>query len=276
MPDTNPDNLMALCLLVYLLGMKHGFDADHLAAIDGLSRSQAPSNWRLARWCGVWFSLGHGAVVVAIALAASMLAARWRVPPWLELCGAWISVGFLLALGLVNLRAALSAAARQVVYPVGIKGRLLGRFLYAAHPARVALVGALFAISFDTISQATLFAMSANRHGGWQCALLFGVLFMLGMVVTDAINGFWFARLARRADQAALQASRIMSVAVAMVSLLVAGFGLLKILLPDLRAWSEGKGLFFGTVVVVVVYGAFLLAIAGARVRPPAPADSPM
>ena len=274
MPDTFPDNLMALSLLVYILGMKHGFDADHLATIDGLSRFHARTNPRLARFCGVWFSLGHGAVVVAIALAASMLAEHWYIPAWLELCGAWISIGFLLALGLMNLNATLTAKPRQMVYPVGLKGRFLGRLSHASRPGMVALVGALFAFSFDTISQASLFAMTAGRFGGWQHAMLLGLLFMLGMLVTDGINGLWISRLVRRADQVAVIASRLMSLAVAIVSLLVAAFGMLKILLPDTGAWSEGKELFFGTVVVVVIYGGFLLSIVGTRVRPQASADS--
>ena len=64
-----PTEWSTLCLLVFMLGMRHGLDADHLATIDGLTRFNSRSNPGLARWCGCWFSLGHGAVVVAIALA---------------------------------------------------------------------------------------------------------------------------------------------------------------------------------------------------------------
>jgi high-affinity nickel-transport protein len=128
-------------------------------------------------------------------------------------------------------------------------------------------VGALFALSFDTISQASFFAMTAARFGGTYYALLFGLLFMCGMLLTDGINGLWISRLMRRADQVAVTASRIMSLAVAIVGLLVAGLGLLKLLIPDLSAWSEG------TVVVVLIYGCFLFSIAGNRVRPQAAVD---
>ena len=100
-----PDDGFALVLLVFALGLRHGFDADHLATIDGLTRFNARSNPRWARFCGTLFSLGHGAVVVAIALAVSLLSRRWTAPEWLEMSGAWISIVFLTLLGVLNLRA---------------------------------------------------------------------------------------------------------------------------------------------------------------------------
>ena len=66
-----PNDLMALSLLVFVLGLKHGFDADHLATIDGLTRYNSWTRPGLARYCGALFSLGHGTVVIAIALALS-------------------------------------------------------------------------------------------------------------------------------------------------------------------------------------------------------------
>lgn len=259
--DALPQDLTALSLLVFALGLKHGFDADHLATIDGLTRFNSRGNPRLARFCGVLFSLGHGAVVVAIALVVSALAQRWQTPEWLETFGAWVSVAFLLALGLVNVHAVLRTAPGAVVRPVGLKGRFLGRLAQAASPCWVAAVGALFALSFDTISQAALFALTATQFGGWQHALMLGLLFTLGMLVTDGINGFWISRLIRRADQLALIASRVMSLAVAGISLLVAAFGVARLSVPAVGAWSEGKEFVFGSGVVGVIAGSFLLAL---------------
>ena len=74
-----PHDWLALSFLVFSLGIRHGLDADHLAAIDGLTRFSAQQRPRLARWCGSLFSLGHGAVVVAIALTVGALARRKRV-----------------------------------------------------------------------------------------------------------------------------------------------------------------------------------------------------
>lgn len=263
--DALPQDIAALSLIVFVLGMKHGFDADHLATIDGLTRFNSRANPRLARFCGALFSLGHGAVVVAIALAVSSLAERWQTPEWLETFGAWVSIAFLLGLGFVNIRAVLCCGPGEIVRPVGLKGRFLGRLAEAASPFWIALVGALFALSFDTVSQAALFALTATRFGGWEHALMLGLLFMLGMLVTDGINGFWISRLIRRADQVAVIASRVMSLVVGGMSLAVGLFGVMKMSLPVVDSWSEGKELVLGGAVVAIIAGSFMVSLRMAR-----------
>lgn len=269
-----PSDPFALSLLVFILGLKHGFDADHLATIDGLTRYNSRANPRFARFCGALFSLGHGAVVVAIALAVSAFARRWQTPEWLEQFGAWVSIGFLAALGLLNIHAVLCAAPTQVVRAVGLKGRFLGRLSKVASPGLVALVGALFALSFDTVSQTALFALTASQFGGWRDALMLGLLFMLGMLITDGINGLWISRLISRADQIALIVSRVMSLVVASISLLIAAFGVVKLSLPSIAAWSEGKEIFFGAGVVAVIAASFLIAVWLTRTVSPVAAAS--
>jgi len=259
--ETLPTDWLSLLILTFVLGMKHGFDADHLATIDGLTRYNARRQPRLARYCGTLFSLGHGAVVMAIALGVSALAGQWEVPAWFGVLGAVISIAFLIALGSLNLAAVLRAGPDQVVQPVGLKGRLLGSLRQVSHPALVALVGALFALSFDTLSQAAFFALTASQFGGWQHALLLATLFMLGMLLTDGINGLWIARLIARADQVALIASRVMGLVVSGVSLLVAAFGAAKLLSPAVDAWSEGKELVFGFLLVAIIALSFLAAL---------------
>lgn len=246
--------------LVFLLGLKHGFDPDHLATIDGLTRFNARAQRGWSRYCGALFSLGHGMVVISIAVSVGLARARWEAPPWLETSGAWISVFFLIALGVLNLHAVLATPPHEIVAPIGLKGRILGRLNRAGHPALVAIVGALFALSFDTISQAALFAVTATQFGGAQHALVLGLVFILGMLVTDGVNGLWIARLIARADQLALIASRVMSVAVAGVSLLVAAFGVARMSLPAVDAWGAGRELAFGAVVVAVIASGYLVA----------------
>jgi len=255
-----PTEWTALAALVFLLGLKHGFDADHLAAIDGLTRYNARAGRLFARYCGALFSLGHGAVVVAIAVVVGLASERWSAPQWLELSGAWISIGFLTLIGIVNLRAVLGAAPHEVVAPVGIRGRFLGRLNRAGRPWSVALVGALFAASFDTVSQSALFALTAAQFGGVEHAIALGLLFVLGMLVTDGVNGLWISRLIARADQIAVLASRVMGLAVSSVALLVAAFGVARLTLPAVDAWSDGKELAFGTIVVAVIGSSFLVA----------------
>jgi len=252
---------ISLLILTFVLGMKHGFDADHLATIDGLTRYNARLRPGLARYCGTLFSLGHGAVVLAIALGVAGIASQWEVPEWFGILGAVISITFLIALGSLNLAAVLRAGPDEVVQPVGLKGRLLGNLRHASHPALIAVVGALFALSFDTLSQAAFFALTATQFGGWQHALALALLFMLGMLLTDGINGLWIARLIARADQVALVASRVMGLVVSGVSLLVAGFGVAKLLSPAVDAWSEGKELGFGFMLVAIIALSFVVAV---------------
>jgi len=266
---TLPTDWSALCALVFLLGMRHGFDADHLATIDGLTRLNTLQRKPFARYCGLLFSLGHGAVVMAIAAGVGLASERWDAPAWLDAFGAWLSIAFLLAIAIINLRAVLATAPDQPVALVGLKSRFLGRLTQAGSPAGVAAVGALFALSFDTVSQSALFAVTAAQFGGLTHALTLGALFMLGMLATDGLNGWWIAHLIRRADQSAAIASRVMSVAVSGVSLLVAALGIAKQLAPAVDAWSEGKELAFGAVVVGVIAGSFMLARAWAGPRPP-------
>lgn len=242
-----PTEWTALCALVSLLGLKHGFDADHLATIDGLTRYNARLRRPFARYCGALFSLGHGAIVVAIAVAVGLASERWDAPVWLEASGAWISIGFLTLIGLVNLRAVLTAAPHEIVAPIGLKGRFLGRLNEASRPAAVALVGALF-------------ALTAAQFGGVGHAIFLGLLFVLGMLVTDGINGLWISRLIARADQIAVIASRVMSLAVSTVSLPVAGFGALKLVAPAIDAWSDGKELAFGAAVIALIASSYLAA----------------
>ena len=263
--DALPATWTALCALAFVLGVKHGFDADHLATIDGLTRYNARVNSRLARGAGALFSLGHGVVVLLVAFVAGTLSVGWQTPGWLEVTGAAVSVVFLFGLAFINVRAVLTAPPDAVVPPGGIKARLLGRVLTVRRPWAIAAVGMLFALSFDTVSQAALFALAAGHFGGVAQALFVAGLFVLGMLVVDGINGVWISGLIRRADRTAVIASRVMALAVAAISLAVGVFTVAKLLLPAVEAWAEGRDLMFGSAVVAGVVVAFVTAMLAAR-----------
>ncbi len=259
--DAPPSDWLSLLVLTFVLGMRHGFDADHLATIDGLTRANLRHRPALARYCGTLFSLGHGAVVMLIALSVSLLAGRWHVPEWFGPVGAAISIGFLVLIGVLNLAAVVRAAPDEVVQPVGLKGRVLGKMHHVSHPALVAMVGALFALSFDTLSQAAFFALTATRFGGWGHAVLLALLFTAGMLLTDGINGLWIARLIARADQVARIASRVMALVVSAISLIVAAYGAARLFSPAIEAWGEGKELWIGITLVGFVLAGYVLAV---------------
>ena len=263
-----PDSLLASLAVAFALGLRHGFDPDHLATIDALTRWNQAHRPAIARWCGSLFSLGHGTVVGGAGVAIAVGAQATMLPGWIETAGAAASIAVLVLLAMLNLATVLSTPADRPVVPAGLRGRLLGRIARRSHPASIVLIGALFAVSFDTASQATLFAAYAlprDPDAAWLVAAWLGAAFTAGMLVTDGVNGWWMARLIGRSDRRALVASRIMGLAVAAMALAIAGVGLAGMVGSPAGGWMEGRELWVGTGVVAWMLGAFALGVALTR-----------
>ena len=261
MTGSLPSHWLSLVAVVFLLGMKHGLDADHLAAIDSLTRYNAGRRPLLSRWSGLLFSAGHGVVVRMVAVLVATVATGWHAPEWLEATGAWISIGFLALLGVANLAAVLRTPRDAVVRPVGLRSRLFERLTRAVHPVLIAAGGAAFAISFDTICQAVLFSVTGSHVAGWVFATALGLVFTAGMMATDALNGLWVSRLLRTADRRAAVASRVMSFAVGCVALGIAALAAARFALPAVDAEVERWGFALSAAVVLVVVTAYALAM---------------
>ncbi|UFP93375.1 hypothetical protein [Gloeobacter morelensis] len=197
--------------LALVLGMRHGMDADHLAAIDGLARVH-PGPWN-----GLLFALGHGAVVTLLAVgvggAVAAVAGGWS--PWL-----------LIALGALNLWRLANP------HPVPVPR------LVATGPL---LLGVLLAAGFETASQLSALALS-NRADPW----LLGTAFSLGMILVDGTDGYLASRV-QRASAAGGRRTRIASRALG-VAVVVFSFGLggAQLLGFDFEPYSlaAGGGLF--------------------------------
>src|SRR3954471_11336560 len=139
----------ASAMLAFVLGARHGLDADHLAAIDGLTRWNTSAGRRSAPLCGVLFSMGHAGVIIATALALAVVAGQFTPPAWLAPSGTAISAVTLIALGSLNLRSAFvgagagagagagsgpdagagAGAGRGAGYPVGLRSQLMSPLL---------------------------------------------------------------------------------------------------------------------------------------------------
>jgi high-affinity nickel-transport protein len=223
--------------------MRHGLDADHLAAIDSLTRYNCESSPHLSRWCGVLFALGHGGVVMLVAGITGSAAMAYSVPAWLDGVGAWISIAFLVALGLLNLRTVIKTPAHEMVQLSGMRSALLLRLTRTCRPLGIAAIGALFAISFDSLSQAVLFSATAAHFGGASSAFVLGAIFTLGMATVDGLNGSWIARLLRQRDQRARSVSRALGLCVAILSFAVAILGALRYFSPDVDVTTLGLAL---------------------------------
>ena len=255
------NNFYTLGLSVFLLGIRHGFDADHLAAIDGLTRINAVDRADLSRNAGYLFSLGHGIVVISTAMLVALVANTWSVPTWVESIGVWSSIAVLLALAFANLNAVLRVTCGQIVQPAGWRGRWLMRCFTAKSFFSVMAVGALFAISFDTLSLAAMFGMTAARFGSWLSALVAAGLFVLGMLVTDGLNDVWIAYLIQRSNRAALAVSRIMALAISGVCLIIAAVGIANQLLPATSAVLEAQGFWVSVAILLVLAASFLIGL---------------
>ena len=102
---TGFDLSLAGLATLFALGLRHGLDPDHIAAIDGMALRAHDKGQPHARWTGGLFSLGHGLVVIAIAVLTAALSSQITPPKTLMLVAEWIPLIFLMWVGVVNLKA---------------------------------------------------------------------------------------------------------------------------------------------------------------------------
>jgi len=208
---------LVMALTAYGFGLRHAFDADHIATIDNTTRRLVREG-RDARGVGLWFSLGHSTVVVGAALLLAV-GAQALAPvledessPWRRFTGVWgpvVSGTFLLTIAAVNvllLRRALRAGRstdggdghRHDLGPVdgpvgGPVSWALRRFAWATdRPGRMYGVGLVFGLGFDTATEIGLLAMTASAALGqvpWYAPLPLAVLFAAGMSLLDSLQG---------------------------------------------------------------------------------------
>ncbi|NYE63760.1 high-affinity nickel-transport protein [Duganella sp. 1224] len=190
--------------LALLLGLRHGLAPDHLAAIDGLTMRARPA---AAPWMGALFALGHGLTVLLV-VALADAASAWLQPDggllramdWME----WLPGALLLGLAALNARALLRPAATRHARSVG--ALLLAR-LTAVRPLTALGIGMLFALGVESILQSLAWGYAATRLGGGG-ALPVAAAFVLGMALTDALDGYATARIALHAGAQAMRQFR--------------------------------------------------------------------
>lgn len=218
---------LALIFMTFLLGVRHGFDLDHLATIDAMTRT-ASHNKRLSKRVGVLFSLGHGLVVTLISAIISSGIMKSQTPQWLESFGSWISILFLMLFGLLNLYNVIKNPLEKTASISLISLFATNMLKKSSSPLFIILVGALFAFSFDTFSQVALFSISASILSGWIFAAILGIVFMLGMMMSDGLNGVLISILIQRAGSMSLFISRFVGIAISLFSLVIGVVALVK------------------------------------------------
>ncbi len=207
---------IGLGLTAYTLGMRHAFDADHIAAIDNTTRKLLAEGQRPTS-VGFWFSLGHSSVVfvmvMGIALGVRALSSGVADDDsWLhQATGIWgtsISGTFLVLIGLINLVALVGilkvfakmrrgeydeAALERQLDSRGFLNRILGRVnKLVTKPWQMYPVGFLFGLGFDTVTEIGLLVIAGGAVASglpWWAVLTLPVLFTAGMALLDTIDG---------------------------------------------------------------------------------------
>ena len=250
-------SLLPSLALVGMLGFRHGFDADHIAVIDGMTRArQLNHSYWTSRLVGAQFALGHSAVIFIASLLLYDQSAA--LPHWLDGLGLAISTCLLLVIAASNFNHALSADSR-VPRPVGsVVAALLRLTGLQLNPA---LVGVAFAISFDALAQAAFFASRGSEFNGITTVVSMAAVFGLGMTVADAANGALLNWFASRSDRLARQASRFSSGFIALIALLAASAGIMREYESGFAETWEELGVWIGVGMVGVTSFVYMVRI---------------
>jgi nickel/cobalt transporter (NiCoT) family protein len=208
-------------LTAYMLGVRHAFDADHIASIDNTTRKLVGEG-RPAVSTGFWFSLGHSSVVFAASLllvlgirsvAGVVQNDGSEVGQALGLVGTVVAGVFLLLIGLMNLVAAVGIAKvfrrmrtgefdeaelERHLNNRGFLARLLNRVTRrVSKPWHLYPVGLLMGLGFDTATQVALLVLAAGTAAfvlPWYAILVLPVLFAAGMSLFDTADGVLMTR----------------------------------------------------------------------------------
>jgi nickel/cobalt transporter (NiCoT) family protein len=203
-------------ITAYTLGMRHAFDADHIAAIDNTTRKFMQEGQRPLS-VGFFFSLGHSTVVFVLALLLSLGVKALAGPVEDDgstlhsvtgLIGTGVSGTFLYVIAALNLvvlvgilrvfRDMRRGVLREdelegLLQSRGLMNRFLGRFTRAVRkPWQMYPLGVLFGLGFDTATEVALLFLAAGAAGAglpWYAILCLPVLFAAGMSLLDTIDG---------------------------------------------------------------------------------------
>jgi nickel/cobalt transporter (NiCoT) family protein len=207
---------VGLGVTAYTLGMRHAFDADHIAAIDNTTRKLMAEGKRPLS-VGFWFSLGHSSVVFGLCLLLSFGVRALvgqveddssRLQQTTGLIGTAVSGTFLMLIAVINMVVLVGivkvfrrmraghydeAELEEQLNKRGLLNRILGRFTRAVtKPWHMYPVGLLFGLGFDTATEVSLLVLAGGAAAfqlPWYALLVLPILFAAGMSLLDTIDG---------------------------------------------------------------------------------------
>jgi nickel/cobalt transporter (NiCoT) family protein len=215
--STSNPALAGLGVLAYTFGLRHAFDADHIAAIDNTTRKFLQDGKR-SLGVGFFFSLGHSSVVFALAstLAVAAATVKAKIPAfqsWGTYVGTGVSGTFLLLIGALNLAVLLDIVRifremrRGGLDEARLEERLLDRGLMSRGLLRrlggrvrsswhMYPLGVLFGLGFDTATEVGLLGLSAGaatHRVPFLAVISLPLLFAAGMSLMDTADGAFMA-----------------------------------------------------------------------------------
>ena len=282
--------LVGLGFVAYMFGLRHAFDADHIAAVDDTVRFMLQKG-KKPLGVGFFFSLGHSTVVlvlaVVIAFAATTVTTRLPILRSVGgVIGAGVSGVFLWVIGILNLLVLLDilkiwqtaksgthshAHLESLLQKRGLLNRLFGGRLQRLmnHSWQMYPLGLLFGLGFDTASEVGLLAMTAGASAGdlpLPAILCLPLLFAAGMTLMDTTDGILMSKAYNWAFLNPLRkifynlTTTGLTVAVALVIGTIELWQVLINVLGLHGPWADAvAGLDFGVVGYLIV-GLFLLA----------------
>ena len=205
--------LLGTALLAYTFGLRHAVDADHIAAIDNVTRKLMQQGQRPVG-VGLYFSIGHSAVVVLLSLAVGFAAKEVSgsfdsLKAFGDVVGTLVSALFLFAIALFNIIVLVSiyrsfkAVERgerfvEDDFDVLLNNRgFLARifrplFALVSKSWHMLPIGFLFGLGFDTATEVALFGISAvqaSNGASLGTILVFPALFAAAMTLLDMTDG---------------------------------------------------------------------------------------
>ncbi|KAJ5247865.1 hypothetical protein N7468_002848 [Penicillium chermesinum] len=210
--DTAIRSLVSTAALAYSLGLRHAFDADHISAIDLMTRRLLATGQKPVT-VGTFFSLGHSTIVIitSIVVAATAAAVSSRFDSFSTIggiIGSSVSAAFLILLGLMNgyilyklikqmqkvfmLREGEEDEAWKIEGGGPLFSVLKKMFKIIDRPWKMYPLGILFGLGFDTSSEIALLGISsieAAKGTSFWVILILPALFTAGMCLLDTIDG---------------------------------------------------------------------------------------
>ncbi|KAF1997091.1 high affinity nickel transport protein nic1 [Amniculicola lignicola CBS 123094] len=204
--------LISTAILSYTLGLRHALDADHISAIDLMTRRLIAAGQRPVT-VGMFFSLGHSTIVIitSLVVAGTAAAVSSKFDSFSRIggiIGTSVSAAFLLLLGIMNLyilyklivqmkkmiRSAPGSEHEQFkIQGGGVLFNILQKmFKLIDQPWKMYPLGVLFGLGFDTSSEIAILGISsiqAAKGTSMWLILLFPLLFTAGMCLLDTTDG---------------------------------------------------------------------------------------